>query len=91
MKKGTIILFGVVVAFYTIGLISSCSSTSTLASNRSGAQLWGENCMRCHNAPSPVTFSDVEWEVAVTHMRIRANLTELESNKIVEFLKSANQ
>jgi hypothetical protein len=90
MKRGFIILFGIVIAFYSIGLISSCSSTSTMASNRSGAQLWGENCMRCHNAPSPTTFSDVEWEVAVTHMRIRANLTELESKKIVDFLKSAN-
>jgi len=90
MKKGIIILFGALIALYTLGLFSSCSSTSTLASNRSGAQLWGENCMRCHNAPSPITFSDVEWEVAVTHMRVRANLTELEASKIVDFLKSAN-
>jgi hypothetical protein len=90
MKKRIIVLFGAVVAFYTVGLISSCSSTSPIASNRSGAQLWGENCIRCHNAPSPITFSDVQWEVAVTHMRVRASLTELESNKIMEFLKSAN-
>lgn len=74
-----------------IGLfINSCSSTSELSAAKSGAQLWGENCLRCHNAPSPETFSDTEWDVAVLHMRIRANLTEEETLKIVDFLKTAN-
>lgn len=68
----------------------SCSSTSQISAAKGGAQLWGENCLRCHNAPSPETFSDTEWDVAVMHMRIRANLTDEESVKVVEFLKIAN-
>lgn len=68
----------------------SCSSTSKLSSVKSGAQLWGEDCVKCHNAPSPETFSDTEWDVAVMHMRVRANLTDEEANKIVEFMKTAN-
>ncbi len=74
----------------TIVIISSCQSTSTLAEAKSGAQLWGENCLRCHNSPSPETFSDAEWDVAVMHMRVRANLTEPEAVKIAAFLKTAN-
>lgn len=89
MKKIPIILslFTLITA---IAIISSCSSTSSLVEAKSGAQLWGENCIRCHNSPSPETFSDTEWDVAIMHMRIRANLTENEAVKIAEFLKIAN-
>ena len=71
-------------------IVTSCQSTSTLAEAKSGAQLWGENCLRCHNAPSPESFSDAEWDVVVMHMRVRAYLTEPEAVKIAEFLKTAN-
>lgn len=56
----------------------------------SGAQLWSDNCMRCHNLRSPETYSSSQWEVAVHHMRLRANLTGEETEKITLFLKSAN-
>jgi cytochrome c1 len=89
MKKISFLIF--VLAMFTIGFfINSCSSTSQLSAAKSGAQLWGENCLRCHNAPSPETFSDTEWDIAVLHMRVRANLTEDEALKIVNFLKTAN-
>ena len=57
---------------------------------KGGGQLWAENCTRCHNNRSPSTYNDAEWDVAMHHMRIRANLTAEESKKILEFLKSAN-
>lgn len=57
---------------------------------KSGAQLWGETCNRCHIAPSPADYNDTDWETISLHMRVRANLTEKESKKIEEFLKSAN-
>jgi len=57
---------------------------------KGGAQLWAENCVRCHNIRSPSTYGDAEWEVAMHHMRIRANLTAEEHRKVLEFLKSAN-
>ncbi len=71
-------------------VVISCSSTSQISAAKGGAQLWGENCLRCHNAPSPETFSDTEWDVAVMHMRIRANLTDEEADKVVDWLKTAN-
>lgn len=57
---------------------------------KSGNQLWAENCTRCHNNRSPAAYSDAHWEVAMHHMRIRANLTAEEHTKILEFLQSAN-
>ncbi len=58
--------------------------------NKSGAQLWAETCMRCHNMRSPDEFSDAQWSVITEHMRLRANLTGEEQRKILAFLKSAN-
>ncbi|MDF1696965.1 MAG: cytochrome c [Saprospiraceae bacterium] len=89
MKKIPIIIF-LFTLLVMIAIISSCRSTSSLAEAKSGAQLWGENCLRCHNSPSPESFSDEAWDVAVMHMRIRANLTEPEAVKIAKFLKTAN-
>ena len=89
MKKIPIIMF-LFVLLAGVVIVSSCSTTNSLVEAKSGAQLWGENCLRCHNAPSPETFSDAEWDVAVMHMRVRANLTENEAIKISTFLKTAN-
>lgn len=61
-----------------------------MIANKSGAQLWGENCIRCHNTPTPVDFNDDEWKTIGLHMQDRANLTNDETTKIVEFLSSAN-
>lgn len=71
-------------------LVNGCSTTENVVSDKIGAQLWGENCNRCHNAPSPSDFTDAQWETVGTHMKIRANLTDDEVKKITEFLKSAN-
>ncbi len=89
MKKIPIIIF-LFTLLSLIAIISSCRSTSTIVEAKTGAQLWGENCLRCHNTPSPESFSDAEWDVAVMHMRVRANLTEPEAVKIADFLKTAN-
>ena len=59
-------------------------------SGKPGVQLWTENCARCHNLRPPASQSDREWSVISHHMRVRANLTKEEYEKILEFLKSAN-
>jgi hypothetical protein len=69
---------------------SHMHSASAASAGKGASQLWAENCVRCHNVPSPSIYSDAEWDVAMHHMRIRANLTAEESTKILEFLKSAN-
>lgn len=89
MKKLKVIglILGVVVSLNLY--ITSCK-TPAIIQAKTSAQLWGENCSRCHNVPSPADFSDSEWELIGTHMRVRANLTAEETNKIIEFMQSAN-
>ncbi len=72
-----------------IGYATGCQPSPSV-SMKSGAQIWGETCLRCHNVASPDTFSDVEWDVATMHMQLRANLTPDETTKVKEFLQSAN-
>ncbi len=86
--KTKIINSVLVVSFFAL-LFYGCSTYKEITS-KSGAQLWGENCVRCHNAPSPSAFSDTEWETIAQHMRVRANLNSTQVNKIVDFLKMAN-
>lgn len=74
---------------YIIFSVSSCKPAQFITA-KSGAQLWGENCVRCHNIPSPNIYSDQQWELTVSHMRLRGNLTKEESDKITEFLQAAN-
>ncbi len=74
-----------------LGLIINTTFIACKASQKvsakSGAQLWAENCQRCHNTPSPATFSPEQWETVGMHMQTRALITEEEKTKIVNFLK----
>ena len=54
---------------------------------KSGAQLWAENCQRCHNTPSPSSFSRDQWITIGMHMQTRAQLTDEERDKVVAFLR----
>jgi hypothetical protein len=63
-----------------------CKASQQVAA-KSGAQLWAENCQRCHNTPSPSSFSPEQWETVGMHMQTRALITEEEKDKIVGFLK----
>jgi hypothetical protein len=66
--------------------ISGCFTSAKVAA-KGGAQLWAENCQRCHNTPSPATFSADQWKTIGMHMQTRALLTDKERDKIVEFLQ----
>lgn len=77
-----LIFFGMMV----IISINGCKASQQV-SNKSGVQLWAENCQRCHNTPSPASFSPEQWETVGMHMQSRALLTDEERNKIVAFLK----
>jgi hypothetical protein len=59
-------------------------------SEKGSAQLWSENCGRCHNLKTPSSYSDAEWQVAMHHMRVRADLTGEEHRRILAFLEASN-
>ena len=51
------------------------------------AQLWQENCIRCHNARPASWYDQREWEVAMHHMQVRGYLTGDETRAISEFFR----
>lgn len=89
MKKQNSIIMVVFISLLSILMINSCATTSKIAA-KSGPILWGKNCQRCHNTPSPSDYGDAQWEVIGMHMKLRANITDVEKEKIVAFLQSAN-
>jgi len=95
IKVYTITTLGFAAAL-AMGLwVSGCQtaprgSAMTAATEKGGAQLWADKCARCHHSPSPTAYGDAEWQVAMHHMRVIANLTAEEHHKILVFLKSAN-
>ena len=66
------------------------ASPAEPAETKGRAELWTDNCARCHNLRSPDSYSDDQWEVIMHHMRLKANLTEEECRLILEFLKEGN-
>jgi mono/diheme cytochrome c family protein len=63
---------------------------SAMATDKGGAQLWAQNCSRCHNIRPPQSYSDSQWQAITHHMRLRANLTGPEARAITEFLQSSD-
>jgi hypothetical protein len=90
MKKSILISALSIIVITISSLIFNGCSISKKVSDKSGAQLWGENCARCHNAPAPGEFNNDNWEIVGMHMRVRANLIQPEVDKIVVFLKNSN-
>ncbi|MEO6813786.1 MAG: cytochrome c [Ginsengibacter sp.] len=85
-KKITILSLLVSLIVLTVLILNSCTVSQKVQS-KSGAQLWAENCQRCHNIPSPSTFSPEQWETIGMHMQSRGLITDKERDKIVAFLK----
>jgi hypothetical protein len=77
-------------AALVVTLAGCASSGDTKTAQKGAAQLWSENCTRCHNGRPPGEFSDTQWDVIVHHMRVRANLTAEEQRQILAFLQASN-
>lgn len=60
------------------------------APQKSGVELWGNNCVRCHQVPGAPDFSDQEWESIIMHMRAIAKFTKKDAEAIKEFLQASN-
>ncbi len=78
-----------IVAIVFIGallIVSGCANNV----ERGKAQVWADTCGRCHNIRSASFYSNAQWDVAMLHMRVRANLTAKEYKDILEYLKASN-
>lgn len=85
-KSFTVLSLLILLIGSIVVMLNSCTASQKITM-KSGAQLWGENCQRCHNTPSSSTFSPEQWETVGLHMQSRALLTDTEREKIVAFLK----
>jgi cytochrome c1 len=88
MKK-RIILTAAAATLIFVFIQTGCQTPASIAA-KTGAQLWAENCTRCHYNPDPKDYADHSWELIGRHMKIKASLTDTEVRKIVAFLKTAN-
>ncbi|MBI4597882.1 MAG: cytochrome c [Candidatus Omnitrophica bacterium] len=85
-------VFGVLLT--VLGLVAATGGVSAKEEKSStgwtGARLYEATCARCHAARPPVEHSDKRWKIVMGHMRVRANLTAEESQKILEYLQNSN-
>ena len=86
MKKIVLIIIALTISSSAL-LLNSCAPTKAIA-DKSGVQLWGENCNRCHNAPSMDQYSKDQWAIIGNHMKLKAGLTNDEVSKIVKYLQT---
>lgn len=77
-------LFGV--PFVTL---AEASADETLSLAR-GARLYSANCGRCHNPRGAVEFTDGQWPLIMTHMRVMAGLPGDQAREIEFFLRASN-
>ena len=80
----------------TLGLLSLVGSNRAADANsqkgalKSGAQLWEENCIMCHEVKPRSSFSPAKSDAIKRHMREEADLSPEEQEAILGFLKSGN-
>jgi mono/diheme cytochrome c family protein len=63
---------------------------SDMAAFARGAKAWGEHCASCHSMRDPKDFSDAQWKLITTHMRLRAGLDGADVRDINTFLTGSN-
>lgn len=85
-----ILLMGIT-AISVVTIINGCESQAKIASEKTGSQLWSQNCARCHNAPPVSTYSSDQWEVLALHMKTRTMIPDRDIKKIENFLKDGSK
>lgn len=83
-------ILGVLILGATLSAAPLSAQSQSTALMAEGAQIYGRQCVRCHNARSPMERTDREWLTIVNHMRARANLTRAEARALVFFLQATN-
>ena len=75
----------------TLGLltVTAMALASPLEGQRSGADIWGANCGRCHLIQPINRYDAKAWEDIGLHMAITARLTSAEATAVIDFLKNA--
>lgn len=54
---------------------------------RSGVEIWSQNCGRCHLPQPAHRYTADQWESIIYHMKLTARLTDAETEAVLGFLK----
>jgi len=65
-------------------------SASAKRAKLDGAKVYAWNCGSCHSERWPKERSDAEWEMIMTHMRVRANMTAAQTEAVLRYLEENN-
>tara|TARA_R110001606_G_scaffold288212_1_gene436350 strand:+ start:6363 stop:6911 length:549 start_codon:yes stop_codon:yes gene_type:complete len=72
----------------TLLALSGQTVAAEVAEVAGGAEIINNNCARCHNSRPIQEFSIQEWSVIMPHMREKAHLTGLETEAVMDFLRT---
>jgi hypothetical protein len=53
---------------------------------KTGGQIWAENCTRCHNPRPSTQYSAPQWDLITSHMRLRCDLNGEEQRAVYHFM-----
>jgi mono/diheme cytochrome c family protein len=67
--------------------IVAVASPADLVGQRSGVEIWSQNCGSCHMIQPANRYTAGKWESIMMHMRIAARMTDDEANAVLEFLR----
>ena len=79
----------VISSLKTLGFltVTAMALVSPLEGQRSGPDIWGANCGRCHLIQPINRYDAKAWEDIGLHMAITARLTSAETTEVIDFLK----
>lgn len=85
------VLFGTAILAMSMAIVSpAVGADEEKIDLARGASLYSDNCGRCHNPRGPSEFSDANWPLIVTHMRVIAGLPGEQARAIEAFLRASN-
>ena len=56
---------------------------------KTGGQIWAENCTRCHNPRPSTQYSPQQWDLITSHMRLRCDLNGEEQRAVYHFMSGS--
>src|SRR5512134_1395727 len=67
--------------------IAALWSPTESVAQRSGVEIWGAVCGRCHLIQPPDRYTAKDWDAIATHMTVTARLTTAQGEAILAFLR----
>jgi hypothetical protein len=98
VRRAGVSAAGVLPALAAVGLLSFVDSNRAADTDsqkgvlKSGAQLWSENCIMCHEVTPRISFSSAKLNALLRHIREEAaDLSPEEQEAVLGFLKDIPQ